>query len=82
MRYLVVIATLLGLVATAQAYSIKHSYSGNNNSIEYYGACDDGQLIKIVEHADGSFSWEGPAGSGTLRTRGSLDEAAAAACGE
>ncbi|MBT8136263.1 MAG: hypothetical protein KJO54_04520 [Gammaproteobacteria bacterium] len=82
MKRLVVIAALMAVAAGAQAYSIKHSYSGENKSIEYYGACDSGQLIKITEHSDGRFSFEGPAGSGTLRGRGSLDKAAAAACGE
>lgn len=82
MKLLVAIVALLGAAVGAHAYSINHSYSGENKSTEYYGACDNGQLIKITEHSDGRFSFEGPAGSGTLRGRGSLDKAAAAACGE
>ena len=80
MKKLVLSAALLSLAGIGHAYSINHSYSGANNSIEYYGACNDGQMLKVTEHADGRFSYEGPAGGGTVQ--GSLDEAAAAACGE
>lgn len=82
MRKLVVTIVFFGLSATGYAYSIKHSYSGKNNSTEYYGSCNNGQLLKIVEHADGRYSYEGPAGDGTVRGAGALDRAAAAACGE
>lgn len=82
MRKLILTAVLLSLGAAAQAYSINHSYSGKNNSIEYYGACKDGRMLKVIKHADGRFSYEGPAGGGTVSGKGGLDKAAAAACGE
>lgn len=80
MRKLLIVSLLLSFAANAHAYSIKHSYSGENNSIEYYGACDDGEMLKVTEHGDGRYSYEGPAGGGIVN--GSLDKAAAAACGE
>ena len=80
MRKLIMITALLSLAGAVHAYSIKHSYSGENNSTEYYGACNDGQLLKVTQYSDGRFAYEGPAGGGVVR--GGLDEAAAAACGE
>ena len=80
MRQLILTAVLLGLATNGYGYSIKHSYSGKNKSTEYYGVCNNGQLLKVVEHADGRFSYEGPAGRGA--DRASLDKAAVAACGE
>ncbi len=82
MKKLILIAALGLFAAASHAYSIKHSYSGKDNSTEYYGSCDNGQLLKVVEHRDGRFSYEGPAGNGTVRGTGALDKAAAAACGE
>ncbi|MDH3647147.1 MAG: hypothetical protein OER80_10260 [Gammaproteobacteria bacterium] len=82
MRKLIATALLLSLSGLGYTYSIKHSYSGEDGSTEYYGACNDGQLLKVTQHADGRFSYEGPAGDGTVRASGSLDKAAAAACGE
>ena len=82
MKQLIAGGVLFALAAVANAYSINHSYSGQKNSTEYYGACDNGQLIKVIEHSDGHFSYEGPAGRGEFRGDGTLDKAAAAACGE
>ena len=82
MNKLIVVVVLLAVAATAQAYNIRHSYSGADNSVEYYGDCDDGQQLKVVANADGTFAYEGPAGSGKLTSTGSIDSAAAAACGE
>ncbi|NNF66995.1 MAG: hypothetical protein HKM98_05755 [Gammaproteobacteria bacterium] len=82
MNKLITAAMLMSLASLASAYSIQHSYSGKNNSTEFYGACDDGQKIKVTRHADGRFSYEGPAGDGIVRGAGGLDKAAAAACGE
>ena len=66
--------------AGAHAYSIKHSYSAPGNATEFYGQCSNGSEMMLVENADGNFRYEGPAGEGT--TRGGLDAAAKAACGE
>ena len=82
MKELIATVLLLGLASLGHAYSIQHSYSSANNSTEFYGACNDGQLLKVVQHSDGRFSYEGPAGQGIVRSPGGLDEAAAAACGE
>lgn len=68
-------------VASAHAYNIKHSYSAPGNATEYYGLCANGAQMMLVEKADGRFSYEGPAGVGTVAT-GGLDSAAKAACGE
>lgn len=84
MRKLLISALLLSLSVTAQAYSIKHSYSAKDKSVEFYGACNDGQMLKVIKHADGRYSYEGPAGGGTVKAKGpaGLDKAASAACGE
>lgn len=82
MKKLILAALLLGLAGITHAYSIKHSYSSADNSTEYYGACNDGRLLKVTEYPDGRFHYEGPAGDGTVDGPGALDKAAAAACGE
>lgn len=68
-------------VASAQAYNIKHSYSGPGNATEYYGLCSNGAQLKVVERPDGNYAYAGPAGEGTVKG-GNLDAAAKAACGE
>ena len=52
MRQVILTAVLMSLAAVAQAYSINHSYSGANKTVEYYGACNDGQMLKVTKHAD------------------------------
>lgn len=74
-------AGALVLTASAHAYNIKHSYSAPGNATEYYGQCSNGDQLMVTENADGRFSYEGPAGAGTVQN-GNLDLAAKAACGE
>ena len=82
MRELTAIFVGLVLVSSAHAYTIKHSCSGKKKPIEYYAACNNGQLPKVTKYDDGRFSYEGSAGTSTLNGRASLDKAAAAASGE
>lgn len=82
MRKFFLIALLFSLASIADAYSIKHSYSAADRSTEYYGACNNGQLLKVTQYPDGRFLYEGPAGDGIVRGDDGLDKAAAAACGE
>lgn len=73
----------ISAVTTAtHAYTIKYSYKGENNATEYFGACDGGENLKVVELGDDRYAFEGPAGSGEIRGQYGLDKAAAAACGE
>jgi hypothetical protein len=72
---------MASLTFSAHAYNIKHSYSTPSNATEYYGQCSNGGQLKVVEDRDGRFSYDGPAGRGTINSR-SLDAAAKAACGE
>lgn len=74
-------AVSLAFTAGAHAYNIKHSYSAPGNATEYYGQCSNGDQLMVTENADGRFSYEGPAGEGTV-SNGNLDSAAKAACGE
>lgn len=69
-------------LASANAYTIKYSYPGENSATEYFGSCESGGNLKVVEHDDGRYAFEGPAGSGEIRGQYGLDKAAAAACGE
>ena len=82
MKQLIAAVVCLALAGVASAYNIKHSYSGKNDSTEYYGACKSGEMLKVVQHSDGRFTYEGPAGNGTVSGGNGLDKAAAAACGE
>ncbi len=83
MRRVFALAVLAAMALTpgAHAYNIKHSYSAPGNATEYYGQCSNGAQLMVVEQANGQFSYEGPAGEGTVKN-GNLDAAAKAACGE
>ncbi|MBT8143761.1 MAG: hypothetical protein KJO55_03610 [Gammaproteobacteria bacterium] len=83
MERIVLLVTLLSLAGVTHAYSIKYSYPGKNGATEFYGECDNGAQLKVTQHTDGTFAFEGPTGSGTLSgSKHSIDSAAAAACGE
>ncbi len=83
MRRVFALAAMASLAcsAGAHAYNIKHSYSAPENATEYYGQCSNGAQMMVVENADGRFTYEGPAGEGSVNN-GNLDKAARAACGE
>ncbi|NNF16147.1 MAG: hypothetical protein HKN70_05325 [Gammaproteobacteria bacterium] len=69
------------MTPVAGAYSIKHSYSGGRDATEYHGMCANGDSMKVVQQANGSWIYEGPAGDGKVEG-GSLDDVARKACGE
>lgn len=73
---------VLLMAGAANAYSINYSYSGANDTTEYFGACEDGEQLKIIALGGERFAFEGPAGEGEVTGRNGLDKAAAAACGE
>lgn len=81
-RSMIVLLCLCLPLAAAHAYTIKYSYPGDDNATEYFGSCEGGENLKIVEHDDGRYAFEGPAGTGETRGQYGLDKAAAAACGE
>lgn len=63
------------------AYEIKHGYSADSG-MEYYGTCDNGKDLMVLEAKDGSFKYEGPSSKGKMKKGGDLDKAARKACGE
>ena len=77
-----IFAFMLGVVgSTLTAYEIKHGYSAENGMV-YYGSCENGKELMVLEAKDGSFVYEGPVSKGILKIGGDLDKAARKACGE
>lgn len=73
---------IFGVVGTSiAAYEIKHGYPTDNGMV-YYGSCEDGKELMVLESKDGSFAYEGPKSKGVIKTGGDLDKAARKACGE
>jgi len=64
---------------SVSAYEIKHGYS-TDNGMAYYGTCNDGKDLMVVEKQDGTADYEGPKGKG--KVKGGMDKAARKACGE
>jgi len=77
-----IFASMLSVVGTnLSAYEIKHGYSADNG-MTYYGVCENGKDLVVLETTDGKFVYEGPASKGVIKKDGSLDVAARKACGE
>lgn len=73
---------MLGIVGpNISAYEIKHGYTAENGMV-YYGNCENGKELMVLEAKDGSFVYEGPSAKGVIKTGGDLDQAARKACGE
>jgi len=63
------------------AYEIKHGYSADNG-MEYYGTCNNGKDLMVLENKDGTYKYEGPSSKGKMKKGADLDKAARKACGE
>lgn len=73
---------MLGVVGVSlSAYEIKHGYPTDDGMV-YYGNCENGNELMVLEAKDGSFAYEGPKSKGVIKTGGNLDQAARKACGE
>lgn len=79
------ISAVAGLVASislnVSAYEIKHGYSADEG-MAYYGVCENGKELMILEKKDGSLKYEGPASKGKMKKGTDIDKAARKACGE
>jgi len=75
-------ALAFGIVGmSVSAYEIKHGYPAESG-MTYYGVCQNGKDLVVLEKEDGQFVYEGPSSKGVLKTDGTLDKAARKACGE